>query len=197
MLFGKKDKNKATDRVLDLKARVDALRAADDASRKKAYSLDHFLEGDDVLAGREVEDEYKAQGFEPSVPGEHAAPAASDPFEANLQAELDKYIRRQAELGKADDPPAAHDTPVKPPPHPENTSLILDGTWSRDEAPPPPANRQAVEPSGAWPGEDASWSSPTEPASESPAKTEWDDSAWTDSKNWPPEEEWPPHEKAV
>ena len=90
MLFGKRDKkNKQNERVLDLKARVDALRRADETSRGKdappPQSLDHFLSGDDVLTGREVEDNYIPTGFVPT----------SLEDDVDLEAELQKYLKRQ------------------------------------------------------------------------------------------------------
>ena len=198
MLFGKKDKNKPNERVLDLKARVDALRAADDAHRKKTYSLDHFLEGDDVLTGREVEDDYKPSGFDPEAPRQDADPAASNSYEANLQAELDKYIRRQEELEHTAEGQTAPQ-PRKREPEPENASFLLDGTWSRDDAPPRPTGRATADATDPWPVRDATGSSPTATPSDVAEAAPYDGSGsgWPDSSEWPAEEEWPPREEAV
>jgi hypothetical protein len=129
MLFGKRDKKKPSDRVLDLKARVDALRQADSANRKQPYSLDHFLEGDDVLTGREVKDDYAPERHRQP---EHAAGAGPEggkyDFEVDLEAELQKYLKRQEEQA------LSPDFPSKP---------QSDASWTT--APLPPAYD-----GGAW-----------------------------------------------
>ena len=196
MLFGRRDKKKSNDRVLDLKARVDALRAVDEASREKPYTLDHFLEGDDVLTGRDLADDYKPTGFDASPPAPSPAAAAAtgadDHFEVNLQAELDKYIRRQEELtqAQADDlrPPAA---PYAKPREPEASTFVLDGTWDRDPVPMRPAPDTAASPAG----EKAS-STPDSGGGVADPPSAWDTSAptWPDLTQWPAEEKWPPRE---
>jgi hypothetical protein len=129
MLFGKRDKRKPNERVEDLKARVDALRQADEARRAQAYSLDHFLEGDDVLTGREVEDNYEPTGFTADEPASVEPDAPTD-YEAALAAELEKYLRREEMRARLSQPPVEPKPPTES--EPENTSLLLDGTWSRD-----------------------------------------------------------------
>ena len=195
MLFGRRDKKKSNDRVLDLKARVDKLRQVDQASREpqQTYTLDHFLEGDDVLTGRETKDDYQpappapAKTPEaPESPEESTAAAPEQPnygFEVDLEAELQKYIKRQEEQAQQDTESAQDDAPS--PPRSESSSLLLDGTWSRDDDVRPPPPRQP----SAWPEQapapDLSW-------------PELSTENWAgDSKDWPPEEEWPPHEEAL
>ena len=197
MLFGKKDK-KPSDRVLDLKARVDALRAVDEATRKKAYSLEHFLEGDDVLTGRSLEDDYTPQGFDSSAPRAENNAGAEGHVEVNLQAELDKYIQRQADMEHAAEGGAADKSP-SPSPEVAPKSRPLESNWGRDgdplRAPPEPIADGA----NAWPGEETNWSAPRSSAVE-PKAWAIDDAeppAWPDSLQWPSEEEWPPREKAV
>ena len=186
MLFGRKDKNKPSDRVLDLKARVDALRAADQATRKEPVSLDHFLEGDDVLAGRVVEDDYQPSGFDPSAP----SPPAGAHFEANLQAELDKYIQRQQEVERAaESKPASQ--PKAAPSNEDSGSFLLDGTWSRNNAGSTPASSSPA-PDTGWPAKGDAWGSSFDTADGSGTQTDW-----SVGKDWPAEEEWPPREEAV
>jgi hypothetical protein len=126
MFFGKRDKKTPNERVEDLKARVDALRQADQ-TRRRPQSLDQFLEGDDVLTGREVEDNYRPTGFSPG-----GAPPNPDAYEAALAAELEKYLQREAEREALKALPAEAETPRTPAPASEPESLLLDGTWSRD-----------------------------------------------------------------
>ena len=190
MLFGRRDKNKSNDRVQELKARVDALRQADEASRKKAYSLDHFLEGDDVLTGRDVEDNYKPTGFS-------TAEAPASDYETHLAAELEKYLRREEARALADETPAEPKVREREPEAQEGGSLLLDGTWSRD------ADRRntltaadrAWNVAGAGPAsrpEDVTPGSETgSAASEAPA------SGAFGLDQWPAEEDWPPREEAV
>ena len=189
MWFGKKDKNKSTERVLDLKARVDALRAADQASRKQPVSLDHFLEGDDVLTGREVEDEYTPSGFDESMP----APDHGSQFEVNLQAELEKYIQRQEESERAEESDGPAQPTTRTQSDSEAGSFILDGTWSRDDKPPQPSSAAAGS-AEARPA-DKVWQAGFEPI----VSGSLDDSQqpWPASSDWPAEEEWPPREGAV
>jgi hypothetical protein len=126
MLFGKRDKKTPNERVVDLKARVDALRQADQ-TRQGLKSLDQFLEGDDVLTGREVEDHYRPAGL-PS--GTSSGTPASD-YEAALAAELQKYLQREEARALHKEVAAEPPAPVPPLPA-EPGSLLLDGTWSRD-----------------------------------------------------------------
>ena len=185
MLFGKREKkNQPNERVINLKARVDALRQADEATRSRSYTLDHFLEGDDVLTGREVVDQYTPSGF-------HAEgdppPAPSNQHEVDLEAELQKYLLRQEEQTERDPAPEAP-RPVQPPAR-ERGSLVPD---SRDEFAPPPASQPiAEEPS---PAEDTS--SPGDGIANA-ARSAGPERPWPDSKAWPSEEEWPPRDERV
>jgi hypothetical protein len=178
MLFGKRDKKKPSDRVLDLKARVDALRQADSANRKQPYSLDHFLEGDDVLTGREVKDDYAP---EPHRQPEHAAGPAPEggkyDFEVDLEAELQKYLKRQEEQALKDP----------------------DGSGETFSAPSPPASAPvpAYDSEGLW------GSGGEAPSGASARPSPWPDQAPLRDLAWPEapgegvsDEEWPPLETA-
>ena len=194
MLFGKRDKKRPNERVEDLKARVDALRQADQANRAKPYSLDHFLEGDDVLTGREVEDHYEPSGFSPE-----RAPSFPEPgtnaYEAALAAELEKYLRREEKRAVSNEPPAKPEPSGVEPNVPETTSLLLDGTWSRDgdrRNRVSAADRawNVVDRTGLPQADDAP------PSSESPAPPEAPLADWRDGMQWSTEEELPPREEA-
>lgn len=152
MLFGRR-KKKPNDRVLDLKARVDALRAADEATRKKPYSLDHFLEGDDVLTGRSQEDDYKPVGFDASVPVDEPAADPEHEFEVDLQAELEKYIRRQEELSGAGETSGSvtPSAPARPQP---------DLSFGSGPSTPSPQRFQPVSEASSWPTDDSAWAPP-------------------------------------
>jgi hypothetical protein len=188
MWFGKKDKNKSNERVLDLKARVDALRAADQASRTQPRSLDHFLEGDDVLTGREVEDEYKPTGFDAASP----SPAQPSQFEANLQAELEKYIQRQEESERVEESDQSAQPLART--QPEAGSFSLEGTWNHDDKPQQPSAGAAA-PDESWPADMAAWQSGFEPIV--PEPIDESQAPWPSGSDWPAEEEWPPREEAV
>jgi hypothetical protein len=201
MLFGKKDK-KPSDRVLDLKARVDALRAADEATRKKAYTLDHFLEGDDVLTGRSLEDEYTPQGFDASNSNDTGGPVSSPSpdthFEVNLQAELDKYLQRQAELegGAAGGAPSAAPSQQ---PRAEPGSFSFDDIGGRDGDPLRPPPESLSDSAKTWSTDATDWSAPgsAPAASPTPAMDDPSTPAWPSLSEWPSEDDWPPREKAV
>ena len=200
MLFGKKDK-KPSDRVLDLKARVDALRAADEGARKKAYTLEHFLEGDDVLTSRSVDDEYTPQGFDAHTPPESAeqsGPTGPDNhFEVNLQAELDKYLQRQAEMERGNDGGASEALASQPRSEPK--SLSLDDRWRRDGDPPRAPSESLTDAASAWPSDATDWTAPgsAPPVSPSPAMDDPAAPAWPESSEWPSEGNWPPREEPV
>ena len=75
-------KKQATERVQDLKTRVESLRKVDDEHR--ALTLDDFLRGDDTVTSRS-EPRYKpAELQEPPAP----------PDEGDLEAELQRYLQR-------------------------------------------------------------------------------------------------------
>lgn len=177
MLFGKRrKKNDPNERVLNLKARVDALRQADEASRTPEQappqSLDHFLAGDDVLTGREVEDTY-----DPATRNRSAE--QYEGFEVDLEAELQKYLQRQeAQTQEQDGEPFSF----------EERPSRLDST--SPSAPTDP------------PGDRPLWLTPfPEEQPPSAPRSPWpesSDAAWPASKEWPSEDEWPPgDEKAV
>ncbi len=192
-MFGRRDKKKeeSNERVLNLKARVDALRHADAASRQpsKPVSFDHFLEGDDVLTGREVEDNYEPTGFAADVDPDGQQHGQT----VDLEAELQKYLQRQEEQGQHQGQ-QTHQPPSRPPAQPENSSLLLDGTWSRDDVSPPHP------PTGALPVNEPSWTPASDEEPSTDANVQWPssfDNAWPSSKDWPAEEEWPPRDEAV
>lgn len=187
MLFGRKDKRKPNERVEDLKARVDAMRQADEARRDRSYSLDHFLAGDDVLTGRDVEDNHETAGMSGEAQAA-GSDGASDDYEAALAAELEKYLQREQEraqsvqeagepaLREQEQPP----TPILPP---------LERGWSRDgdrAGAPSDADRAWGLTGAAAPG------SPEEGEEQEPEPGE----DWQEFKNWPAEEDWPPKEQA-
>jgi hypothetical protein len=82
-----KRNRQATERVQDLKNRVESLRKVDDEHR--ALTLDDFLAGDDTVTSRS-EPRY--------TPG--ASRAAQDVPEDALQAELERYLQNHADDGE-------------------------------------------------------------------------------------------------
>jgi hypothetical protein len=193
MLFGKKDK-KPSDRVLDLKARVDAMRAADETRRQKPYSLEHFLEGDDVLTGRIVEDDYTPQGFDPAMPRDGHSSGPEEHFEVNLQAELDKYLQRQAELERASQNERPPEAPQVQPGN-ETSAWALDDSWRRDRDPLQDSAAAPSESGELWPGEETNWSAPAEPPPAAPDVAA--PPARPDRRQWPSEDDWPSEQTAV
>ena len=91
-----KRKKQATERVQDLKSRVESLRKVDDAHR--ALTLNDFLQGDDTVTARS----------EPRYSSPNQTPAPAAPVEDNLEAELQRYLLRQ-ETEEASAPEAEQD----------------------------------------------------------------------------------------
>ena len=153
MLFGKRNK-KPDERVLELKARVDALRHADESRREATASLDTFLQGDDVLTGREIEEYEGSVDMESRMPAGQASPGA----DVDLEAELEKYLQREKERERLagsspeashtaqeaaglNSPPAGSGATLWPAaPEPETPG---ESKWSKEDWPPeeewPPA----------------------------------------------------------
>lgn len=195
MLFGKRDKKTPNSRVEDLKARVDALRHADQASRTRPPSLDQFLEGDDVLTGREIEDNYQPTGF---APGTAPSSPPANEYEAALAAELEKYILREEERALQKQPsPEAATAGTEPPPL-ESTSLLLDGTWSRDaqrRANLTAADRAWRTPEQATPAPADDGPPPTASSAESPSEAPREQTR--DAWDWRAEDELPPRQETL
>ena len=189
MLFGKRDKRKPDERVADLKARVDALRQADEAKRADTYSLDHFLEGDDVLTGRQSNDVYEPSDLPAGEPPAQPQPGTGD-YEAQLAAELEKYLQREearAHLAASPDVTPDHSQESGPA---EGASSRMDGT-----GPFEPLRRDGLT------AADRAWQiagSPPDLPDEERSRTDGEDteSGPHEFRNWPEEEQWPPRERA-
>jgi hypothetical protein len=133
-----KRNKQATERVQDLKQRVESLRKVDDEHR--ALTLDDFLAGDDAVTAR-TEPRYT-----------QAAPAPQQPInDASLEAELQRYL--SAHAGDEDDEPPveAFDQVIAAPgfdqPSPKNNDPSAMRPISIDEFPPlPPLTDLAREP---------------------------------------------------
>src|SRR5688572_25076789 len=86
-----KRNRQASERVQDLKNRVESLRKVDDAHR--ALTLDDFLAGDDAVTARS----------EPRSPMPAPAPLPSVADENALEAELQRYLQNQAGVEELED----------------------------------------------------------------------------------------------
>ena len=123
----------ASERVQDLKNRVESLRKVDDAHR--ALTLDDFLAGDDAVTAR-IEPRYAKPAPEP-------APSVAD--ENALEAELQRYLQNHVEseeLEAADTVVAAPD--FEPSPVPDESPPVRP--ISIDEFPPLPPVEDAFKP---------------------------------------------------
>jgi hypothetical protein len=136
MFFRKRTKN-ATERVEDLKARVDSLRHLDETRNARPKSLNDFLSGDDVVTARDPE-------LDASVPEQAGRSQIEDeePYEedeVDLEAELERYLARERERGSAADqePVSDEERPSEPQEPPEKPAAEWT-RWTEDDRPPPP-----------------------------------------------------------
>lgn len=123
----------ASERVQDLKNRVESLRKVDDAHR--ALTLDDFLAGDDAVTAR-IEPRYAKPAPEP-------APSVAD--ENTLEAELQRYLQNHVESEELE----AADTVVAAPdfePSPVRDESPPVRPISIDEFPPLPPVEDAFKP---------------------------------------------------
>jgi hypothetical protein len=180
MLFGKRNRT-SDDRVRELKARVDALRQADEAKREGPRTLDNFLEGDDVLTGREVEDSYQPTPWtdpdgDQELHGNGESPgwgqgdsSAGEAYQVDLEAELAKYLQREQERAQAS---GSNLTAV---PSAEDTAQPGSAATGGEEASNPKASEWSWQPEAEGTGALEKWN----------------------REDWPVEEEWPPRSEAV
>src|SRR5687768_8147565 len=128
-----KRNRQASERVQDLKNRVESLRKVDDGHRP--LTLDDFLGGDDAVTARS----------EPAAPRFAPAPEPSVAEENALEAELQRYLQNHVESeGLEDADPADQPPGTEPPSISEGPPAMRP--VNIDEFPPLPAIEDTVTP---------------------------------------------------